>query len=110
MSRDIYIYLDDITNALEKIRSYTADMELKEFLKDEKTQDAVIRKLIVIGEAAKNIPEEIKEKNIQIVWYQIVALRNIMIHEYFRIRIETIWDIIKIDLPKFEIQLKSINL
>lgn len=94
MSRDPYLYLDDIVEAITKIRNYTNGIEYEIFSRDEKTVDAVIRNLEVLGEAVKNVPEEMKIQFPDIEWRKIVAIRNLMIHEYFGINKYLIWDIV----------------
>ena len=85
MRRDFRLYLDDILESINQIRAYTADQSEETFANDRKTQDAVIRNLEIIGEAAGNIPEQIKKMEPEIDWRKISGLRNILIHEYFGI-------------------------
>ncbi len=99
MPRDYKIYIGDILNSIEKIERYTKDIKLEDFEKDELLQDGVARNLEIIGEAVKNIPEEIKAKKIDIEWKKIAGLRDILIHSYFGIDTAIIWDIIKNKIP-----------
>jgi uncharacterized protein with HEPN domain len=100
MPRDYRLYLDDILEATKKIRGYTGDMDYEAFASDPKTQDAVIRNLEIIGEAARRLPEKMKEKAPAIEWLKIMGLRNILSHEYFGVNLVIIWDVIqhKLDL------------
>ena len=77
MPRDYRLFLDDILEAIAKIREYTADLEYSAFIKDSKTQDAVVRNLEIIGEAAGRLPEPVHLKAPEIEWRKIVGLRNI---------------------------------
>lgn len=98
MPRDYKVYLDDILQAADKIRSYTAGLTLQTFLNDEKTVDAVVRNLEIIGEAIKNVPDEIRARYADVPWKKIAGLRDILIHEYFGMDRELIWDIIETKL------------
>ncbi|MBC8469011.1 MAG: DUF86 domain-containing protein [Planctomycetes bacterium] len=102
MPRDYKQQLDDILQAIALIREYVKDTDYKAFEADKKTQDAVIRNLEVIGEAARTIPDEIKQKNEEIEWYKIIALRNILIHEYFGVNLTIVWDVIQNKLDALE--------
>ena len=102
MPRDYKQQLDDILQAIAFIREYTKDMDYKAFEADRKTQDAVIRNLEIIGEAARIIPDEVRDKAAQIQWYKIIALRNILIHEYFGVNLKIVWDVIQNKLDALE--------
>lgn len=107
MPRDYKVYLDDIIEAIERIRDYTTRISFENFFNDRKTVDAVNRNLAIIGEAANRIPEEIKTKYPKIDWYGIIGLRNILIHDYFRVDLEIIWDVIENKLSLLEKQVKE---
>jgi uncharacterized protein with HEPN domain len=97
MPRDFRLYLDDIIEAADKIFVYVHDMEFQNFSSDSRTVDAVVRNLEIIGEAARNLPEEIKGKSdiSELEWKKITGLRNILIHEYFGVNFHVVWDIIQ---------------
>ncbi|RKY19587.1 MAG: hypothetical protein DRP63_00345 [Planctomycetota bacterium] len=97
--RDWRLFLQDILYCIDKIRKYIGDMSQEEFLKDTKTQDAVVRNLEVIGEAAKNVPPEVHEKYPNIPWKQIVAMRNRFVHAYFVVDYQIVWQIAVHELP-----------
>ena len=108
MRRDYKIYLEDILECIGKIHNYTTGLLLADFCNDPKTIDAVIRNLEIIGEAARRLPEEIRIKYPDVEWHKIISLRNVLIHEYPGIDLETIWDIIENKLSSFEKQVKEI--
>lgn len=95
MSRELQLYLADILVACEKVLRYTDGMEFEQFVADDRTFDAVIRNLQIIGEAVKNIPVDIRDRNPEIEWRKIAGLRDILAHTYFQIDDEIIWDIIQ---------------
>ena len=108
MSRDYKVYLEDTLEAVQKIQKYTEGFSIDTFSRDSKTLDAVVRNLEIIGEAAKRIPDEIRSKYPGIEWKKITGLRDILIHEYFGINIEIIWDILQKKLPALEKEIKKI--
>ena len=95
-------YLKDILMACQNIMSYVEGYDFDMFLDDRKTQDAVVRNLEIIGEAVKGLSEDIKEKYSQIEWNDIARTRDKLIHSYFGIDIDIVWDIISIDIPELE--------
>lgn len=106
--RNPKLYISDILEAIEKIKEYTEDLSFEEFEKDEKTIDAVVRNFEIIGEAAGNVPEEIKMKYLDVDWRDMIAMRNILAHEYFQVGLEIIWDTIEEDIPKIKLSMKNI--
>jgi uncharacterized protein with HEPN domain len=102
MSRDYKVYLEDILDAIHKIRVYTGDISFSTFTADSKTFDAVVRNLEIIGEAARGVPELIRSKHPEVDWKRITGLRNILIHEYFGVDAEIIWDIAQSKLDILE--------
>lgn len=109
MKRTVQLYLKDIKDAIHKIHSYTKNSFYKDFCEDERTIDAVIRNLEIIGEAAKNIPQDVKNKYSSIPWKDIVAMRNKIIHEYFGVDVEILWQTIQTDLPELKRKLKALE-
>jgi|SRR3990172_1225537 len=99
MQREYRAYLEDILDAIRKIEKYTKDLRLNEFKENELALDGVERNLEIIGEAVKRIPDSIKSKKTGIEWKKIAGLRDILIHGYFGIDVEIIWDIIKNKIP-----------
>jgi uncharacterized protein with HEPN domain len=102
MPRDFRLYLDDILEAIHQIRTYVTNQDEAAFAADRKTQDAVIRNLEIIGDAAGNLPPEIKQIAQEIDWRKITGLRNILVHEYFGINLPIVWDVVQNKLGPLE--------
>lgn len=85
-----------------KIEEYTDNVTKEEFYNNTLIQDAVFRRLEIIGEAVKNIPPEIKEINMEIPWKQIAGMRDILIHQYSGVKLERVWIVVKRDLPSLK--------
>ena len=108
MPMDYKVFFEDIIQAAQKINEYTESLSFDEFKSDSKTYDAVIRNLEIIGEAVKKIPENIRTKYPSIEWRRIAGLRDILIHEYFGVDAEIVWDVIKNKVPVLEKQVRDI--
>jgi uncharacterized protein with HEPN domain len=107
--RDPLVLLEDIMKAIRKIRRYTSQMDHDAFLADELVIDGVARNLEIIGEAARQLPEEFRRNHAQIPWTQIAGLRNRIVHDYFGLDLEIIWEIIEHDLPELEKQVCALQ-
>ena len=101
-------YLSDIIEAIERIDEYAKGLTYSDFMQDKKTQDAVIRNLEVIGEAAKGITSAIKKKHSEIPWNDMARLRDRLVHHYFGISHEIVWSIVSKELPSVSDQLASL--
>ncbi len=106
--RNAKLYIDDIIASIDRIEEYIKGIGFEEFVRDQKTIDAVVRNLLVIGEAAKNMPDETRRKHPDLPWFEIIGMRNKVIHEYFGVKEDVLWKTIKDDLPEFKNQIKSL--
>ena len=93
-TRSTRYFLSDIIESVQKVQNY-ASSGRSSFLEDEILQDAIIRRLEIIGEASNQVPEEITERHSEIPWRQIIGFRNIAIHEYFRVDLHLVWSLIE---------------
>jgi uncharacterized protein with HEPN domain len=105
MSRNLKLYLEDILSSCTKILDYTQNLNFDEFIGDERTFDAVILNLLVIGEAVKNIPQEMRDSYSAIEWRKIAGLRDILVHAYFQIDNEIIWDVVQTKIKPLQQQI-----
>lgn len=96
--RDDRVYLAHIRDALTRIAEYTVDGR-EQFIADSRTQDAVVRNLEIIGEAAKRLSESAKERAVDVPWKAIGAMRDKLIHEYFGTDLEIVWRVVERDVP-----------
>jgi uncharacterized protein with HEPN domain len=102
-------FLSDITEAIRRIRAYTAGMAYESFVADTKTQDAVIRNLEILGEATKNVSEQLQSDNPSIPWKSMTGARDRLIHHYFGVNLDIVWHIITLELPKVATQIEAIS-
>ena len=106
--RDYILYLEDILKAIEAIKDFVKGMSFNEFAADDKTSSAVIRKLEIIGEATKKIPTQIRDKYPNVPWKTMARMRDVLIHGYFGVDFNIVWDTIKKDLPLIEEKVRDI--
>ena len=97
--REYKLYLTDIVAAMESIERFIAGMTFEEFQQDDKTFSAVIRKFEIIGEASRNIPEEIKQKHPAVPWKEMSGMRDRLIHGYFGVDSNLVWLTVKNRMP-----------
>lgn len=107
MPRDSRVYLEDILEATRKIKVYTGSLSKSAFLEDEKTIDAVVRNLEVIGEAVKQFPENLRTQHPTVEWKKVAGLLDILIHEYFGLDAEIVWDIVLNKVPALDREVRT---
>ncbi len=102
MKRDINLYAKDILESIDLIEKYLKNSSLTKFQKDKKLQDAIARRIEIIGEASKAIPQSIKNKYPQIPWKELAGIRNFLIHVYFGINTTRLWKMTQKDIPNIK--------
>ena len=107
--REPILLLEDIIESIQKIKIYTSGLSLDDFLKDDKTIDAVIRNFEIIGEASNRIPNEIRDKFQLVNWHRIRGFRNRIVHDYMGIDYEIVWEIIEKDLEELKNKIQEIR-
>jgi uncharacterized protein with HEPN domain len=108
MYRDYNLYLKDILAAINSIERFVENMDFEKFARDDKTSSAVIRKFEIIGEATKNIPDDIREKYPNIPWKEMAGMRDRLIHSYFGVDYKLVWETIQERLPELRPMLEDI--
>jgi len=102
------LYLKDILAAIESIEDFIAEMDLEAFQDDDKTNSAVMRKLEIIGEAVKQVPDEIRQEHPQIPWKEMAGMRAKLIHFYFGVDHHLVWKAITERLPHIKQDIKNV--
>ena len=108
MKKDPLVYIDDIRDSIEAVKRYTAGLTKEAFFNSTEKQDAVYRRLELIGEAANRLPDEFRSQYHRIPWSKIIGMRNVLIHEYDSIDLDRVWETIQKDVPELEGYIKSI--
>ncbi len=107
--RNNQFLLEDIVEAISRIKDYSFNLTFESFTEDQKTIDAIIRNFEIIGEAANRLESDFKLTNADIPWLQLSDFRNRLIHEYFGVDLEIVWDIIKLELDELQQKIKNID-
>ncbi len=97
--KDDKLYLIHISECIERIESYVKQMDKEEFMSSTLVQDAVLRNLQTMAESTQRLSEEIKESQPKIDWFRIAGFRNVLVHDYLGVDVETIWNIVEKELP-----------
>jgi len=108
VSREEDLYLKDILHACDKVLRYSRGLSRDQVFEDEKTYDAILRNLEIIGEAVKRLSPGFRQRHSQIEWRKIAGLRDIVIHEYFGLDIQILWDVISNKIPEFRAQIHEV--
>jgi uncharacterized protein with HEPN domain len=108
VTRDMRLYIQDILESIEAIEEYVQSTTEEQFYRNRQVQDAVLRRLEIIGEAVKNLDEDFRNRYPEIPWKKVAGLRDVLIHEYFGVSLKRVWRVIKIDLVDLKLQISRI--
>ena len=109
MRREVIDYIEDVIDAITNATEFVKDMTYDRFVKDTKTVYAVIRAIEIMGEAVKNIAEEIREKYPDVPWRALAGMRDKVIHAYFGVKLERVWEVVKRDMPSLKTKFEKIR-
>src|SRR3989344_3504096 len=109
MKRDVNLFIQDISDNINNIESFSKNLNKEKFESNKLRQNAIVRCLEIIGEAAKNIPDSFRDKYLDIPWKKIAGFRDVLSHAYFGVSIDRVWNIIELDLPKLKIEIEKIK-
>ena len=109
MSKDPNIIIEHVLESINLIERYIKGKSIDDFYNDVQLQDSVIRRMEIIGEAIKNLPDDVREKYTDITWKEIVGMRDVLIHAYFRVDLDLTWETIQNDIPILKEQLNKIK-
>lgn len=108
MKRTPEILLGDILEAFELLQKYTRGLSYEDFRANTEKQDAVARRLEIIGEAVKRLPQELRDRYADVPWREIAGARDVLIHEHFRIDLELAWEMVRDEVPGFATRIREI--
>lgn len=108
MNKEAVVFLKHILESIELLEKYIKGVTEKEFLQSTEKQDLAMRRLEIIGEAVRNLPEDFRMEHKDIAWNKAMATRNILIHHYFGIDLEIVWDTVTKSIPEFKTQIEDL--
>lgn len=109
MKKDPKVFLEHILESIELIENYTENKTISNFIKSVQLQDSIIRRIEIIGEAVKNVPDDVKNKYPEVPWKKIAGMRDVLIHEYFGIDLELTWEVVQKDIPDLKSEILKIK-
>ncbi len=108
MTREFLDYIEDVLASMNKAENFIQGMKYEDFLTDDKTAYATLRALEIIGEAVKKVPQAVRNSYPEIPWTEMAGMRDKLIHAYFGVNLQTVWDTVKKDIPNLKPRFKQI--
>src|SRR5271157_1354176 len=108
MKKDPVVFLTHIIDSIQLIESYMEGRTEADLMESTGLQDKIIRRIQVIGEAVKNLPDDLKRNHPEVPWRDITGMRDIVIHQYFGIDLEFVWNVVTKDIPDLKLKILKI--
>ena len=109
MNKDPKVFLAHIMESIGLIEEYSEGKTIQDFMRSKSLQDMIIRRMEIIGEAVKYLPDDIKDSHSEVPWKKIAGMRDILIHQYFGVDIEATWDVVEKDIPELKAKILKIQ-
>lgn len=108
MEKDPQIFLEHIHESIVAIETYAQGMTREDFSKNTAMQDAILRRIEIIGEAVKNLPEDFRNSHAEVPWRKVAGMRDVVVHEYFSIELDLVWGLLQKEVPELKRQIEAL--